>query len=86
LYPNTLPAYNGSMEIGSSVSGIQQAFQTHTERASRIAKATAEDAEIDATFVKDMAELPSDDKAVGFNAAAIKTQDKMLGALLDIFA
>ena len=35
-------------------------------------------------FEKDMAELPSDDKAVGFNAAAIKTQDKMLGTLLDI--
>ena len=33
-----------------------------------------------------MAELPSDDKAVGFNAAAIKTKDKMLGALLDIVA
>ena len=37
-------------------------------------------------FVKDMAELPSDDKAVGFNAAAIKTRDQMLGTLLDMVA
>lgn len=76
------------MEIGStsSVSAIQQAFQKHTDRAGRIAKATmSEEADADKTFVKDMAELPSDDKAAGFNAAAIKTQDKMLGALLDIF-
>lgn len=78
------------MEIGSStssVSAIQQAFQTHEARAGRIAKSTtAEAPEADRHFVKDMAELPSDDKAVGFNAAAIKTQDKMLGTLLDIVA
>jgi hypothetical protein len=75
------------MEIGSSVSAIQQAFQTHTQRAGRIAKSTmSEEPDADKTFVKDMAELPSDDKAVGFNAQVIKTQDKMVGALLDILA
>lgn len=71
------------MEVGptSSVGAIQQAFKTHAERAARITHP-----ESDPHFEKDMAELPSDGKNVGFQAAAIKTQDRMLGALLDIFA
>jgi hypothetical protein len=76
------------MEIGSSTSSaqaIQDAFKAHAERAGRIAKSTAaEGGDPSGRFEKDMAELPSDDKAVGFNAAALKTKDKMLGALLDI--
>lgn len=75
------------MEIGStsSVQAIQDAFKTHADRASRIQKATtAEGGDPTGQFEKDMAELPSDDKAVGFNAAAIKTKDRMLGTLLDI--
>lgn len=76
------------MEIGSSTSSvhaIQDAFKTHAERAGRIAKSTVtEGGDPTGQFEKDMAELPSDDKAVGFNAAAIKTKDKMLGTLLDI--
>jgi hypothetical protein len=77
------------MNVGptTSVQGIQDAFQTHSARASRIAKATAsETGDATGTFEKDMAELPSDDKAVGFNAAAIKTRDQMLGTLLDMVA
>lgn len=71
------------MEVGptSSAGAIQQAFKTHAERAARISRPEA-----DKTFEKDMAELPSDDKNVGFQAAAIKTRDRMLGALLDILA
>ena len=76
------------MEIGSSTSsvqGIQDAFKAHADRAARIQKATAtEGGDPTGRFEKDMAELPSDDKAVGFNAAALKTKDKMLGTLLDI--
>ena len=78
------------MEIGSSTSSvqaIQDAFRNHADRAARIQKATTtEGGDPTGRFEKDMAELPSDDKAVGFNAAALKTQDKMLGALLDILA
>lgn len=72
------------MEIGStnaSVNAIQQAFKTNAERAERISKP-----ELDKQFEKDMAELPSDDKNVGIQAAAIRTKDKMLGDLLDILA
>lgn len=72
------------MEIGAtnaSVNAIQQAFKTNAERAERISKP-----ELDKQFEKDMAELPSDDKNVGIQAAAIRTKDKMLGDLLDILA
>lgn len=78
------------MEIGasgSSVTAIQQAFKTHSERASRLAEATASGApERNDTFVKDMAELPSDAHNVGINAKTIKTRDEMVGTLLDILA
>ena len=72
------------MEIGSSnasVNAIQQAFKSNAEKAGRIASP-----ETDKTFEKDMAELPSDEKSVGIQAAAIRTKDKMLGDLLDILA
>lgn len=72
------------MEVGStgsSVNAIQQAFKANAERAERISKP-----EQNKQFEKDMAELPSDEKNVGFQAAALRTKDKMLGDLLDILA
>ncbi len=72
------------MEIGpatSSVQGIQKAFETHAARGKRIANA-----ETDPQFEKDMAELASDPENVGVQTAVIKTKDKMMGALLDLFA
>ena len=78
------------MEIGAtgnSVSAIQQAFKTHSERASRLAGATSSGApEKNDAFVKDMAELPSDAHNVGIHAKTIKTRDEMVGTLLDILA
>ena len=72
------------MEIGpttSSVQGIQKAFEAHAARGQRIANP-----ETDPQFEKDMAELATDPENVGMQTAVIKTKDKMLGDLLDLFA
>jgi hypothetical protein len=72
------------MEIGgfsSPIQGMQKAFAANADRGKRIA-----DAENDPQFEKDMAELASDPENVGVQTAAIKTKDKMLGELLDLFA
>ncbi len=71
------------METGlsRSVGGVREAFEANARRAERISKAKMEDD----TFTKDMAELPSDDKAVKANTSVIRTQDEMLGTLMDLF-
>jgi hypothetical protein len=76
--------YNFRMDSGLSaaVGGVQQAFAAHSERAQRIAR----DGIDGEHFVRDMAELPGDDDSVKANMSVIKTQDEMLGALLDLFA
>lgn len=72
---------------GSSMGAVQQAFNTHSARADRLSRALASDAPgSDRTFVKDMAELPTDAKNVGIQAKVIKTKDNMQGALIDILA
>ena len=68
--------------LSAAVGGVQRAFETHSQRAQRIAKDGLEGE----NFVRDMAELPSDDDSVQANISVIKTQDEMLGALLDLFA
>ena len=68
--------------LSAAIGGVVNAFDVHSQRAQRIA-ARAPDGE---RFVQDMAELPSDDQNVKANVAVIRTQDKMMGALLDIFA
>ena len=70
------------MEISgasSSIQGIKNAFEANAARAQRVAK---EDG--GPQFEKDMAELPSDPQRVAVNTKAIKTQDEMLGTLLDM--
>jgi hypothetical protein len=70
------------MEISgssSAVQGIQRAFDDNAARAKRLAK---EDG--GPQFEKDMAELPSDAHRVGVNTKVIKTQDQMVGTLLDM--
>ena len=70
------------MEIsgsGSSVQGIQQAFDRNAARAKRLAQ---EDG--GPQFEKDMAELHSDEHAVGAQGKVIKSRDQMLGTLLDM--
>lgn len=78
------------MEIGASgnsTAAIQQAFRTHSERAARLAAATASGSpERNDAFVRDMAELPSDAHNVGIHAKTVKTRDEMVGTLLDILA
>lgn len=71
------------METGlsASVGGIQRAAETHFQRAQRIAK--AEEAQ---DMTKDLAEMHTDPQRVKMNTAAIRTQDQMVGTLLDMFA
>lgn len=75
------------MEIGmsSAISGMQRAMQASSERASRISKASLDDSEGGGDITKDMAEMAQDPALMKANAATVKTQDEMLGALLDIF-
>jgi hypothetical protein len=75
------------METGmsSAIGGIQWAMQTHAARAERISKASLTPEE-GGDITKDMAEMQLDPAAVKANAATLKTQDKMLGALMDLFA
>ena len=74
--------YNEDMENGLSaaVGGIQRAFDTNADRAKRIAASGVNGG----SFTSDMAQLPSDGTAVSANAAVIKTQDQMLGSVLDM--
>ena len=84
LDPAARGAYNGSMEIGSvsgPVQGMQRAFDRNAERAKRLS-----DPANDPQFERDMAELPSDKQDVGVQTQVIKTRDRMLGDLLDLFA
>lgn len=70
------------MEISgssSAVQGIQRAFDANAARAKRLAQADG-----GPSFVKDMAELPSDAHKAGVNGKVIKTQDQMVGTLLDM--
>jgi hypothetical protein len=66
--------------LSSSVQGIQKAFDANAAKAKRIAQ---EDG--GPQFEKDMAELPSDAHKVAANGKVIKTQDQMVGTLLDLF-
>jgi hypothetical protein len=79
-----VPAYNNDMEtsLSAAIGGIDHAFAVNAQRAQRIAKSSPGDN----TFVRDMAELPSDANAVKANTAVIRTQDQMTGSLLDMFA
>lgn len=75
------------METGlsSSIGGMQRAMQTHAGRADRIAKASVDETG-ESDMTKDLAEMQTDPAMLKANAAAVKTQDQMLGALLDMFA
>ncbi|GEM_PF-2533091 len=71
-----------TMEISgssASVQGIQKAFADNSARAKRLAQQDG-----GPSFEKDMAELPSDQSRVGANGKVLKTQDQMLGTLLDM--
>jgi len=76
------------MEIGmtAAVGGMQKALGENAARAQRIAKASLSTEEGVGDFTRDLAELPQDAAAFKANAATVKTQDQMLGALLDIIA
>ena len=71
------------MEISSSTStssiqGIRKAFEDNAARAARVAQENG-----GPQFEKDMAELPCDEHKVTSNLKALKSQDEMLGTLLD---
>ena len=72
------------MEIGmsSAIQGVQRAVDTNAARGARIAKGIEGDDQIE----KDLAELPTDAPNLSAQIQVIKTQDKMLGDLLDIFS
>ena len=72
------------MEISSSTStssiqAIRKAFEDNAARAARVAQENG-----GPQFEKDMAELPSDEHKVTSNLKALKSQDEMLGTLLDM--
>lgn len=65
---------------------MQKAMQQNAERADRIAKATLDESQGGGDITQDMAEMHLDPAMMKANAAAVKSHDAMLGALLDIFA
>ena len=67
--------------LTTPVQGMQRAMDTHTARATRLAKA----AEME-SVEKDLAELPTDPENLSAQTKAIKAKDQMLGDLLDILA
>ncbi len=68
------------MEI--NLSGIQNLMDVNATRGERIASKGTDDPQ----FEKDMVDLSTDPSNMKAQTAVIKTQDKMLGALLDIFS
>jgi hypothetical protein len=72
------------MAMSSAVNGMQRAMQSNGARATRISKATLDETEGGGDITKDMAEMSQDPAMMKANAATIKSQDAMLGALLDI--
>jgi hypothetical protein len=67
--------------LSSSVQGIQKAFEANAARGKRI-----QNPETNPQLEKDMAELATDPANVKMQTQVIKTQDKMLGELLDLTA
>lgn len=67
--------------MSSSIQGIQKAFEANAARGQRI-----KNAESNPQLEKDMAELSTDPQNVKLQNKVIKTQDKMLGELLDLTA
>lgn len=72
--------------LSASIGGMQGAMQKNAERAERIAKATLDENQGAQDITRDMAEMHLDPAMIKANVAAVKSQDAMLGALLDIFA
>jgi len=73
--------------LSAAIGGAQNAIERNNQRATRIAKASQlEEQNAAQDLAKDMAELRSDPAALKANTSVIKTQDEMLGALLDLFA
>ena len=65
----------------SSSPGLSGTFNTHAERATRLSRP-----DTDPQLEKDLAELPGDAHNVSALAQVVKTQDRMLGELLDLLA
>jgi hypothetical protein len=72
--------------LSASIGGMQKAMQQNAERADRISKATLDESQGGGDITQDMAEMHLDPAMMKANAAAVKSHDAMLGALLDIFA
>lgn len=70
--------------MSSAIHGMQRAMEASSARATRISKATLDDSEGGGDITKDMAEMSQDPAMMKANAATVKSQDAMLGALLDI--